>query len=455
MKLQALLERVEDNASDLHPLPLSGIAMLRANFGPRVLWSQCELWIRLLPNNTQRILQEYGGVLCPRNFLVNLATAALSPHELDDVYLAYRQGGRLFVGTLAADGSFPNNDVLRQGRHLEAALVSFGWLEEDRVLTELTLPGGLMAWYAGAPDALEGERDAAAAPLEAGDEAAYAAAGYELSETACAALGQPGLRIWRARDRAPAEPGSYVEVKKTVRLEAGWKGDYKRAKYWAQAALVGCSSVLVATTDGSDDSETVSSVRQFSADDLMAGIRDPAAMWGGLKEHLEHIMFKTASSDGPWTLRLNKSRRGRAWVDVYPGWAGPDHLHDMTHVACTEQALAENASAPPDDAGRWEMQTGCRWCSWNPADVFFTGQPGEIVHFRIGEHEYCAVFGPQQGEGFQENLATGRRRQLRFASTDVASICRGTCMDAAHDYPPGCRFQCSEAARTGASASNL
>lgn len=413
-KVRSLLDAVEEPSADLRLLPGEAVSILRANFGHCVLWSQCELWVRLLPRATQRALQQWGGLLCPRNFLVSLATASSNPHDLCETYLAYRQGGKLFVGTLAGDTDRPSgvHDALRQGRHLEAALVSFGWLEEDRVLTELTLPCGVRAYYAAAPDALEDEADTAVAPLEPGDEAAYAAAGYELQEEeeAAAALGQPRVRVWRASGRAAAESSRYAEVKKAARLASGRKGEHQRAKYWAQAALAGCGSVWVATTDGSD-SETVTAVRRFGLDELMG---NPAALWADLQERLGRILSSTCDSEGRWTVKLTKSGCNRPAVQVQPGWSGHEDLHETSQASRTEQVLVDSATAAERCLGSWEMQAGHRWCSWKPEGVVVDGNPGDAMQFRVGAYDYRAVFGPSPGEGFQENLATGRRRQLRF-----------------------------------------
>merc|ERR1711920_602227 len=52
-----------------------------------------------------------------------------------------------------------------------------------------------------------------------------------------------------------------------------------------------------------------------------------------------------------------------------------------------------------------------------PEGVVFAGENGEIINFRIGQTDYRAVFGPRQGEGYQENLVSGRSRRLRCVDT--------------------------------------
>merc|ERR1712039_371181 len=48
-----------------------------------------------------------------------------------------------------------------------------------------------------------------------------------------------------------------------------------------------------------------------------------------------------------------------------------------------------------------------------PEGVSFTGVKGEVLHFQLKGYEYRVTFGPEEGEGMQENLQSGRRRRLR------------------------------------------
>merc|ERR1712226_361922 len=54
-RLWDLIEQVEDATVDVAPLPRQAVALLRANFGSRVLWSQCDLWTRLLTPAAKKI----------------------------------------------------------------------------------------------------------------------------------------------------------------------------------------------------------------------------------------------------------------------------------------------------------------------------------------------------------------------------------------------------------------
>lgn len=422
IQLWALLEHVEDHTANLQPFPTNAIEALRANFGTQVLWSQSDLWVRLLSQKTQKLLHHKGGVICPRNFLVDLATVTLCPHECSSSYLLYKHEGKLFVGTLAEDHC--HHDPLRQGRQLEAAVVSFGWLDEDRVLMELTLPNGMMACYAGAPDALAEDQKVALAPLSPGDETAYAAAGYELGETIESVHGEPRLRIWRAPGRASVASSGYVEVKKTTHLQ-GRTGEYKRAKYWVQAALAGCGGVFVATTDKSRDGDIATTFQRFGLQELMTTVMNPSAIWLDLTRHLEHVMTLIGDRDGAWTLCLSNHKNAPVTLEVYPGWAGPQNLHETRHIARTVDFLAEcNGFDEHCEMGRWEMECSGHWSNWKPEGVHFEGMPGEVVHFKVGAFDYRAVFGPNDGEGFQENVNTGRRRRLRRVNADAAAECR-------------------------------
>mmetsp|Transcript_124758 Transcript_124758/g.216319 ORF Transcript_124758/g.216319 Transcript_124758/m.216319 type:complete len:622 (-) Transcript_124758:190-2055(-) len=415
-QLWALLEQVEDCAVDVSALPCRAVALLRGNFGARVLWSQCDLWVPLLMPATKCRLHHAGGVLCPRNFLVDLATASRCPHALHSQYLLYRRSGRLYVGTLAVDHI--THDAMRQGRQLEAGVVSFGWLEEDRLLMEMTLPNGLFACYAGAPDALAEYSEVAATPLVAGDESAYRAAGYKLKEdTQGASKGTPRVQFWHASGgSAGASSGAYVEVKKTTKLK-GSNGEYKRSKYWMQAALAGCAGVLIATTEHSEDHTTASVFERLSLDDLASTVIDPTAMWLDLAMRLEHIMAATSGQEGAWTLTLRKAPA--VDMEVHRGWSADETLHDMEHIFRTEEALSESHEVRDefDEMGHWEMESGNHWTFWKPEGLNVIGSPGQVVHFKVNGSDYCAVFG--SGDGYQENLITGRRRKLRYVNANA------------------------------------
>jgi len=368
--------------------------------------------VPLLSKAARRKLQSRGGVICPRNFLFELATVSRDMPDRRSMYFLYRQKGQLFVGTVAKEGVCV--DAMRQGRHLEAAVVSFGWLEEDRVVMELTLPNGMLACYAGAPDAAVGE----AVPGESlvpGDEAGYATAGYELSEVHDGAMGGE-VRVWRAAGASFAR--NFLEVKKTTHLR-GAAGDQKRAKYWMQATLGACASVLVATTADSHDGHTAS-LTQYTLDELEATLPNPADMWSDLVQHLGDIM-KATREDGAWTLIVSKSKRRRESVtlEVKPDWRGFDRLQDTTHISRALDALASCGADASQEHVRWEMECGRGWSTWTPEGLDFEGLPGEVLHFKVAGSDYRAVFGPGDCEGFQENLGSGRRRKLRRAASDL------------------------------------
>merc|ERR1711879_511943 len=63
----------------------------------------------------------------------------------------------------------------------------------------------------------------------------------------------------------------------------------------------------------------------------------------------------------------------------------------------------------------WEMECGQRWAVWRTDGLEFEGIPGEILEFEVTGNKYRVVFGPNEGEGVQENLRTGRQRKLRRA----------------------------------------
>ena len=306
-------------------LPAAAAAALDANFAPHGRWSFFELWPRLLPEETLEALRLEGGVLCPRFFLVDLACAPWSPYDVDKSYPLVRCGPRLFVGQPASDDG-GGRDAMRQGRQLEAALLTFGWLEEDHVITEVRLPGARVVFSA-APDGLEGEGEAVALePLAAFDDEAYEAEGYSLAEVFPAAAsghGDRSCRLWRA-PLPPAPPEAFVEVKKTTHLN-GRPGEFKLLKFWLQAALMRCGAVVVATTDGSQDGDTVREVRRLPLKELAARV-ESRSVWGALSGMLRHVLAGTAEADGAWTLRVRKERdlRSAVRLELSRGWRGEE-----------------------------------------------------------------------------------------------------------------------------------
>mmetsp|Transcript_40199 Transcript_40199/g.116096 ORF Transcript_40199/g.116096 Transcript_40199/m.116096 type:complete len:614 (-) Transcript_40199:27-1868(-) len=319
--LQQGLDAIGTAAEPPAELPPAVLEVLRANFAPPGRWSFFELWAKLLPADTMRSLQKEGGVLCPRFFLVDLAAAPLSPYDIDKAYPLVRQGACLFVGQPPDDlGHF---DAMRQGRQLEAALCSYAWLEEDHVLTEVLFPGA-RALFSAAPDAVLGAdaADVAADPLPAGDGASYEAAGYALGEDFEAATGSfERCRLWHGA-HAPVPPESYVEVKKTTHLK-GQAGQFKLLKFWLQAALMGCGTVAVATTDGSADGDVVQRVERHSLRDL-GRVVEASRVWGSLNRMLQYVLSETAKAQGQWTLRVQKARGPHAPVQLSlcRGWQG-------------------------------------------------------------------------------------------------------------------------------------
>eukprot|EP00927_Polykrikos_kofoidii_P029034 TRINITY_DN25174_c0_g1_i1.p1 TRINITY_DN25174_c0_g1~~TRINITY_DN25174_c0_g1_i1.p1 ORF type:complete len:519 (-),score=96.03 TRINITY_DN25174_c0_g1_i1:137-1480(-) len=306
-ELQTSLESIGISLEAVDYLPAALVEVLLANFSPSGRWSFFDLWARLLPQETMFALRCEGGVLCPRFFLVDLGSAALSPYDVEKCYPLIRQGRCIFVGQPPSDGG--GGDAMRQGRQLEAELLSFGWLEEDHILTELVLPES-RAIFSAAPDAVEGL--SVVEPLVAGDDADYQASGYSLSEVFPVEDGKhEACRVWRA-DRRPAPPEKYVEVKKTTHIN-GWPGQFKLLKFWLQAALMRCGAVIVATTEGSSDGETVRHVQRLTLEEL--GIRvDAARVWGLVDSMLRLVLSDTISTEGPWTLRVQKQRGQGATV---------------------------------------------------------------------------------------------------------------------------------------------
>lgn len=297
-------------------LPPLAEALLRKNFAAGSTWGSFDINVRLMPAETRQLLANNGGVMCPRFVLVDLASYPLSPWEVVDFYPIYSMKGLVFVGCMDDDRK-PMSDVLRQGRQLEAALVENSWTEEDRILTELQLPG-LLVCYSAAPDAIEPDGEALA-PLEAGNEA-YQSAGYELSEE-FDSMGQP-VRLWQA-DGCQAPPSAtYLEVKKTTHL-GGRPGQYKRLKFWLQAALMNCSRVVVAMTDGSQDGEAATAKTSLPTE-LLEREFDGIKIWAGLTDMLKWVISQVADMDGPWVLKVVKEKGMNEAVrlSLKRGWEG-------------------------------------------------------------------------------------------------------------------------------------
>jgi len=142
---------------------------------------------------------------------------------------------------------------------------------------------------------------------------------------------------------------------------------------------------------------------------------ESTAIWSDLADRLDHIMCATADMDGAWTLSLCKHEGGPVTADVCRGWAGGSHLHDTSHISHTLDFLATCCvEQESSEMGMWQMECGSRWTPWRPEGVHFAGLPGEIVCFRFGGFDYRATFGPSHGEGWQENLQSGRQRRLRL-----------------------------------------
>ena len=129
----------------------------------RSYWSFFELWEYLLPK-PMRLLCQKASVLCPRYFLVDLACAAFSPHEVDQAFALWRHQGQVYVGQAKLLKSL--FDGMRQGLCLENAWVRNSHVEEEKLLFALQLPSGRQVLYAAAPDAVQGARE----PLETEEE---------------------------------------------------------------------------------------------------------------------------------------------------------------------------------------------------------------------------------------------------------------------------------------------
>lgn len=289
------------------PLPELAVALIQEAFHPEGGWGVFDAWVQLIPAEAALALRDAELVLlCPRFFVVDLACAPLSHYEVEHRYTLYRKGNLLFVGRNASEEETAH-DAMRQGRQLEAAAVQFGWTEEDRVLTELRL-GGLHVIYAAAPDALEAAAPVAAAPPSPGDVLAYEDAGYVLESEFPVQdhAGRPVGRLWRSTACEPPRAEAYWEVKKTTHLN-GAPGEFKRLKYWLQAALMGCAGALVATTEGAADPDVVCRWRRLSLAELAKGL-PVERVWANLLAMLRHIAEATAPQDGPCLMSLQKAR---------------------------------------------------------------------------------------------------------------------------------------------------
>lgn len=280
---------------------LPGISVLRSCFktgGRR--WSLFELWDSLLrPAETlqQASHSATPTFLCARFHLVDLGTAALNPYDIEKDYPMYRKGNCLFVGQSVDVGS---GDAMRKGVQWEALVVENSQLEEDHLLTELTIPGcPVRALYSAAPDAI----DVSEAEVVTLEHSLYKEQGYELSEV----IAMPDNRschLWKS-SRACQSPEKFIEVKMTTHLR-GQPGQFKRLKYWLQAALLGCGSVLVGCTDGSPDGEEVTSTQWFTVDELTQGL-DVQRIWSLMGSMLKAVV-DGMPADGAWTLQVRKQR---------------------------------------------------------------------------------------------------------------------------------------------------
>lgn len=329
--LLGAISLVEDTPASSEPLPADMVEVLRSNFASPGRWSFFELWARLLPTSTLQALQKEGGFLCPRFFLVDMASAAQSPYEIDKAYPIFRHGASVFVGQPAMDDG-GGRDAMRQGYQLEAAVLSFGWLEEDHVLTEVQFPG-VCAIFSAAPDAVVDEGAGETRPLVNGDVADYEAAGYALTEDFSTLSDKhKRCRLWSSK-RSPVPPESYAEVKKTTHLN-GRPGQFKMLKFWLQAALMRCGSVLVATTEGSADGETVLQIQTFPLAALERRV-EARRIWGNLTAMLHYVLAETSAADGPWTLRMQKTRGLHATVRLRltQGWDASCGGEDPARIA--------------------------------------------------------------------------------------------------------------------------
>lgn len=345
------------------PLPDVAESLLSEAFHPHGRWSFFELWERLLPEETLCALRDAGGLLCPRFFLVDLGSATSCPFDINRSFPLIRSGARLYVGQ--PPGNAGGVDSMRQGRQLEAALVTFAEVEEDHILSELILPG-VRAVYSAAPDAVEdGGKYCAEEPLPPGDDAAYADVGYKLTDSFPHLTGRcNSCRIWRAPDRKAAPAEAFVEVKKTTHLK-GAGGRFKLLKFWLQAALMRCGAVVVATTDGSSDGDRVCRVHRYPLAELEAQL-DVRKVWGTLARMLHHILRET-DADGKWTLHIEKGSGMNTPVrlSVRQGWdeewdGGGENILDRVSMLFSENGRDQDAGGEDvegDDFESWMATT--------------------------------------------------------------------------------------------------
>merc|ERR1712203_1172141 len=117
-------------------------------------------------------------------------------------------------------------------------------------------------------------------------------------------------------------------------------------------------------------------------------------------------------------------RHGALDVKVKPGWHTHQHLHDTGHISITASMLERDSiSSNKVQAEIWEMENGRGWCFWKPEGVEFTGAKGEVLQFQLKGYDYRVMFGPEEGEGVQENLQSGRRRRLRRVERSSEDAC--------------------------------
>mmetsp|Transcript_44218 Transcript_44218/g.122405 ORF Transcript_44218/g.122405 Transcript_44218/m.122405 type:complete len:337 (-) Transcript_44218:34-1044(-) len=117
---KALCDVTADAPGSASAFPAKLAEALRSNFAPSSRWSFFDLWARLLPAGTMKALREEGGFLCPRFFLVDLASATQSPYDIDKQYPLVRHGACVFVGQPASDDG-GGRDAMRQGHCPRAA----------------------------------------------------------------------------------------------------------------------------------------------------------------------------------------------------------------------------------------------------------------------------------------------------------------------------------------------
>ncbi|CAK9004918.1 Acetylornithine aminotransferase [Durusdinium trenchii] len=252
------------------------------------LWSFFELWERLLPSKVLCPLSDTGAIFCTRFFLVDLATAAWSPYEIDECYPLFIKSNQVYMGQLPRGFARETTDGMRQGHQLEAAWVLNSHLEEEKILMSFQLPCGQHVIYAAAPDAIDPRKCTeriGSEPLEREED--FLKAGYEAGPPfSYPTDAKKQCRIWRSQRASAVDVplDAYVEIKKTTHLN-GLNGSYKLLKYWLQAALVKAGAVCVAFADDTGDvshTETFTMHRiekelqeRFQDRDLLSKEREP------------------------------------------------------------------------------------------------------------------------------------------------------------------------------------